>query len=238
MASRTFTVARPSQLDMPPGAPTSTYGAYPSSYDDTVFPTNGMGNMVSPAWSAGTGYATDDEGFDADAVAPTQGKGETLYTADYHMGALGALGLGGFGFGLGGLPDGWTGDATVTTSDPAPAGDLKVHSGPSASSPQIGGADKGSTVVVVEEPGLPAGWGKVGTIASERNPQVVGYASLAYLTAVPGTGRVIAPNDPGVLPTLPGLPSVPEVSGMSLTKKILLGAAGLAAAAGIYYAVK
>ena len=122
-----------------------------------------------------------------------------------------------FGYsGMSGAPDGYVGNATVTTNDPPPAGDLKIHSAPSSSAPQIGGADKGAIVEVVTEAGLPSGWAKVGTFGSARNPQVVGYAALAYLTPIAGQGQVAptpsgpapapVPNVPGVTPIAPSAP--------------------------------
>jgi hypothetical protein len=158
------------------------------------------------------------------------------YPTSYDARIFNTAGMAGLGY-LGGAPNGYVGNATVTTNDPPPAGDLKIHSAPSASSPQIGGADKDAIVEVVTEPGLPAGWGKVGTFGSPRNPQVVGYAALAYLTPIKGQGQVepATPGDPpspGV-PNVPGLPSVPEPS--STLRYGLIGLAVLAAGGAAYY---
>lgn len=177
-------------------------------------------NNVTPGYS---GYPSSYDGG-----------GTTLFTG----GGMGAL----VPF-LGAAPDGYVGNATVTTSDPAPSGDLKIHSGPSASAPQIGGADKDAIVEVVTEPGLPPGWAKVGTFGSSRNPQVTGYASLAYLTPIAGQGQV-EPATPGapavVVPTVPGVtpvaPSAPSSGGSSNTMTyVILGLLGLGAAGAAYY---
>jgi hypothetical protein len=164
------------------------------------------------------------------------------YPSSYSDNVFPTNGLGGLVYsGMGGAPDGYVGNATVTTSDPAPSGDLKVHSAPSASAPQIGGADKDAIVEVVTEPGLPSGWGKVGTFASSRNPQVVGYASLAYLTPVAGQGQVEptpagpapAPVVPGVTPVAPVSPSAPAPS--SSTFKYVAIGGGVLVAAGLVW---
>jgi LPXTG-motif cell wall-anchored protein len=152
------------------------------------------------------------------------------------------------GFGMGATDDGYVGNATVTTNDPAPAGDLKVHSAPNASAPQIGGADKGAVVEVVTEPGLPPGWGKVGTFASARNAAVVGYASLAYLTPIAGTGRDI-PQPAVVVPGTPVVPVVPVVPGQPVapgapaaaddsTFYVALGAGALLLGAAAYFLLR
>jgi hypothetical protein len=162
------------------------------------------------------------------------------YPSSYSDNVFPTNGLAGLVYsGMSGAPDGYVGNATVTTSDPAPTGDLKIHSAPSSSSPQIGGADKDAIVEVVTEAGLPSGWGKVGTFGGGRNPQVVGYAALAYLTPVAGQGQVepatpapsvspVVPNVPGVTPVAPSSPTAPASS--STFKYVAIGGGVLVAA--------
>lgn len=83
-----------------------------------------------------------------------------------------------------GTPDPTT--ATVSTHDPAPAGDLTVHSSPNG--PTIGTADKGGTVQVLQwnADGNNA-WAKISWVGG-RKPAVTGYANRNYLAGnAPGT---------------------------------------------------
>jgi hypothetical protein len=112
---------------------------------------------------------------------------------------------------LGDLNPSYEGFAVVTTADPAPSGDIKIHAQPDATSPQVGGADKGEIVGVVPAPDgttPPAGWAYVkwsGTRNTDgspaRNPASEGYAASAYLVPVAQASPVPSPSDP--LPPLP-----------------------------------
>lgn len=130
------------------------------------------------------------------------------YPSSYDDDVFSSDGLAGLA-GLGALPDGYVGFATVTTNDPAPAGDLKIHAGPSASSPQIGGADKGSPVAVRGDMPAAPGWAYVENTSgpSFRNAQVKGYAALAYLSPLSDTPTPVPPVIP--VPGLPNLPAPP-----------------------------
>lgn len=70
--------------------------------------------------------------------------------------------------------------ATVTTNDPAPAGDLIIRSAASDSAPQIGGADKDGVVTVLD-PNAGAGYAEI-SWSGGRNPAVQGFAHSAFLT--------------------------------------------------------
>src|SRR5437762_2361923 len=66
----------------------------------------------------------------------------------------------------------------VTTSDPAPSGDLIVRSGPNMASPQIGGAQKNEAVAVLNaNAGSSDGfqWAQVSYGGGERWPAVTGF---------------------------------------------------------------
>ena len=74
--------------------------------------------------------------------------------------------------------------ATVTTSDPPPSGDLIVRSGPSASSPQIGGAEKNGKVdVLTWNAGTSGGetWAKIRWAGGSRWPRIEGYVKQRFL---------------------------------------------------------
>jgi hypothetical protein len=160
-----------------------------------------------------------------------------------------AMGLSRFGS-MGALDTDYEGFAVVTTSDPAPAGDLKIHSGPSSTSPQVGGADKGELVGVLPPPDgstPPDGWvylrwsGTRNTDGSAaRNAAAEGYAASAYLVPV----TAAAPVSPVLpTPTLPIGPSPnpnpkpapsPAAAGMSTAVKVAIAAALAAVGYGVY----
>lgn len=73
--------------------------------------------------------------------------------------------------------------ATVVTSDPAPAGDLAVRSGPSDSAPVIGGAEKGGTVIVLDG-NASADYARIEWDGGPRRPAVQGFAHKAFLSLV------------------------------------------------------
>lgn len=72
--------------------------------------------------------------------------------------------------------------AVVTTNDPAPSGDLIIRSGPSMSSPQIGGAEKNGTVTVLNSSDpvfAQIRWG-----GGSRLPAATGFAKKQFLKLV------------------------------------------------------
>ena len=72
--------------------------------------------------------------------------------------------------------------AIVTTNDPAPAGDLIVRSSPSATAPQIGGAEKNGTVTILDS--SDPTFAKIRWNGGSRWPAVTGFARKAFLKLV------------------------------------------------------
>jgi hypothetical protein len=73
--------------------------------------------------------------------------------------------------------------AVVTTHDPAPLGDLRVHDRPNGA--QIGAIDKNGTVTVLQWNADGGNqWARVAW-AGGRRPAVTGFVSRAYLQATP-----------------------------------------------------
>lgn len=73
----------------------------------------------------------------------------------------------------------------VTTSDPAPAGDLIVRSGPNMASGQIGGAQKNEAVTVLNpNAGSSDGfqWAQISYGGGERWGAITGYVKAKYLS--------------------------------------------------------
>lgn len=92
--------------------------------------------------------------------------------------------------------------AKVTTSGPAgdPLSDLKVHTGPSASSPSPGGASKDGIVSVVDWNAGDGTWAQIVWPGDARRPPVSGFSSKTYLVPVAA---------PGAVPVTPSLPVQP-----------------------------
>ena len=82
--------------------------------------------------------------------------------------------------------------ARVTTNDPAPQGDLIIRSGPSASAPQIGGAEKDGVVVVLfKDAG--EGFSEISWPGGSRLPAIDGFARTKFLdTSFNGEGSIDA----------------------------------------------
>ena len=72
--------------------------------------------------------------------------------------------------------------AIVTTSDPAPAGDLIIRSAPDASAQQIGGAEKDGTVVVLDSSN--ATFAQIQWGGGSRLPAATGFARKAFLKLI------------------------------------------------------
>jgi len=72
--------------------------------------------------------------------------------------------------------------AVVTTNDPAPSGDLIIRSSPSASAPQIGGAEKNGTVIVLDS--SDATFARIQWGGGSRLPAATGFARKAFLKTV------------------------------------------------------
>lgn len=72
--------------------------------------------------------------------------------------------------------------AIVTTNDPPPSGDLIVRSSPSASAPQIGGAEKNGTVTIIDS--SDPTFAKIRWGGGSRWPAVTGFARKAFLKLV------------------------------------------------------
>jgi hypothetical protein len=77
------------------------------------------------------------------------------------------------------IPAGQT--ATVTTSDPAPSGDLIIRSQPSDTAPQTGGAEKNGVVTIVNWDASPT-YAQIQWPGGSRLPPANGFAHKAYLT--------------------------------------------------------
>lgn len=94
--------------------------------------------------------------------------------------------------------------AVVTTSDPAPAGDLAIRSQPDLSAPVIGGAEKQGIVNVIRQ--VNSDWSEVYWPGGSRWPEVQGFARHRYLSAVSneiippekvvGASAIVTTNDP------------------------------------------
>lgn len=69
--------------------------------------------------------------------------------------------------------------ARVTTNDPPPSGDLIIRSGPSASSPQIGGAEKDGVVFILGDAGN--GFSQISWPGGTRLPAADGFAHTSAL---------------------------------------------------------
>ncbi len=74
--------------------------------------------------------------------------------------------------------------AQVTTNDPPPSGDLIIRSGPSTSAPQIGGAEKGGLVVVLDSTSVTADFTKISWPGGSRLPAAEGFAHTSALQLV------------------------------------------------------
>ncbi len=69
--------------------------------------------------------------------------------------------------------------AIVTTNDPPPSGDLIIRSAPSANAAQIGGAEKGGLVTILD-PG-DSTFSKIQWDGGSRLPAATGFARKAFL---------------------------------------------------------
>lgn len=158
--------------------------------------------------------------------------------------------------GMGGLGM-FVGDyGRVTTNDPAPAGDLRVRNGPGTEYQQIGGAEKGAVVEVLDgNAGADGSWAEIIFDGGQRWPAVQGYVKNTYLTPASGPQGPTPPapwvNPPStpVMPDVPYLPQPPQpqpspaapAAAAAKSNTVLylaLGAAGLAIVGGLYFAVK
>jgi len=99
--------------------------------------------------------------------------------------------------------------ARVTTSDPPPLGDLKIRSGPSATSTQTGGAAKDSIVAVLQWNADGANqWSRIISTSGGQNwPPGTGFVMQRYLKPAAAPGPIPAPPD--ILP-FPPLPFPPK----------------------------
>jgi hypothetical protein len=74
--------------------------------------------------------------------------------------------------------------ARVQTNDPAPLGDLIIRSGPSLSSPQIGGAEKGGLVTVLDSGQVQGDFTHVDWAGGSRLPAAQGFAHTSALQLI------------------------------------------------------
>ncbi len=75
--------------------------------------------------------------------------------------------------------------AIVTTNDPPPSGDLIIRSAPSASAPQIGGAEKNGTVTILNGDASPDGlFAEIQWDGGSRHPASRGFARKAFLKLI------------------------------------------------------
>lgn len=74
--------------------------------------------------------------------------------------------------------------AMVSTNDPAPQGDLIIRSGPSLNSPQVGGAEKGGLVTVLDSGAVNADFTKVSWPGGNRLPAADGFAHTSALQLI------------------------------------------------------
>lgn len=72
--------------------------------------------------------------------------------------------------------------AIVTTNDPAPSGDLIIRSSPSASAPQIGGAEKNGTVTVLDS--SDPTFARIQWDGGSRLPAATGFSRKAFLKLI------------------------------------------------------
>ncbi len=74
--------------------------------------------------------------------------------------------------------------ARVSTNDPPPSGDLIVRSGPSLNSPQIGAAEKGGLVTVLDSTSVSADFTKISWPGGDRLPAATGFAHTSALQLI------------------------------------------------------
>jgi hypothetical protein len=108
------------------------------------------------------------------------------------------VGMGDFSAFFGGEPSAQY--ARVTTSDPAPSGDLIVRAGPSSSQSQVGGVEKDGIVTILDVSD-DGGWYLIDWQGGMRRAAVQGWASARFLTIT----DTPPPTTPGAAPP-PALP--------------------------------
>lgn len=106
------------------------------------------------------------------------------------------------------LGAGGTRYAVVATNDPPPDGDLRLRAGPSTSFDQVGGAEKGGTVTILDVSD-DGGWAQVAWAGGMRRPAATGWASTKFLleTNEPPAFGPPPPALPGAVPF--GPPNAP-----------------------------
>lgn len=157
---------------------------------------------------------------------------------DETLPALSTVGMGDFAsfFGAGTQQN-----VKVTTNDPAPEGDLFIRSGPGSSYAQVGAAEKGGvmTILDVSDDGA---WYQVQWNGGIRRPPAQGWASARFLTLTdepvqPGPSVPVVPGVP-VAPSAPSPspgPYTPASSSTGPSRALLVGGAVAALVAGWYF---